>query len=420
MTIFSQQTIQSVSTYAEQFSHSVPFRHIVIENFFDKEFCQRVLDDFPVFENRFALNEMGEIGGKAVRTNVRDLSPTYRELDCCLQTEEFLGLISKITGIPDLLYDEDYFGGGTHENRDGQKLDAHVDFNYQPRTNTHRRLNLIVYLNHEWDDSWGGSLELHSNPWNPDDDRRTSILPLFNRAVIFETNEISWHGFKEIHLPESKKSLSRKSFAIYLYTSQRPAGETSPSHATIYVPDSMPSDWEPNRILSTDDLDMLKQRFAGLRGQLRFLYEREKRDSAKFAAVEHALGQARNAWRLPVQGYVKQPDAASGIWLDRWVSTRFRAQFIPQRTLRGLELELWAPDRLPTDQVLSIGLNDRHWEHHVAKGTQSNIKLNFKCASGAPVDLSVDAATCFVPAQVAASSDSRQLAWVLRDIQFLH
>jgi Rps23 Pro-64 3,4-dihydroxylase Tpa1-like proline 4-hydroxylase len=137
--------------------------------------------------------------------------------------------MSDLTGIPDLLPDVNMFGGGTHENRHGQQLDAHVDFNYDPKTKLHRRLNLLVYLNKEWDESWGGSIELHSNPRKPDENTIASFTPDFNRAVIFETNEYSWHGFPRINLPADKRHLSRKAFP-YIFTARAgPSTRSSPS-----------------------------------------------------------------------------------------------------------------------------------------------------------------------------------------------
>jgi Rps23 Pro-64 3,4-dihydroxylase Tpa1-like proline 4-hydroxylase len=96
-----------------------------------------------------------------------------------------------------------------------------------------------VYLNHEWDDAWGGSLELHSDP-HADDDTITRVTPLFNRAVIFETTEWSWHGFSRISLPEAKRELSRKSIALYFYTQERPQEELADTHSTIYVDRPLP------------------------------------------------------------------------------------------------------------------------------------------------------------------------------------
>lgn len=414
------EVLQQADEYARQFRSAQPFRHLAIGNFLDPALCQRILDDFPRFEDRYALNEMGEVGGKAVRMNVRDVSDTYRELDRYLQSREFLDFVSAVTGIPDLLYDPDYIGGGTHENRNGQGLDAHVDFNYHPRTKTHRRLNLIVYLNHEWEESWGGALELHSDPWNPQANRTQRILPLFNRAVIFETNEVSWHGFSRIDLPAGKQSLSRKSFAIYLYTRQRPAQETAPPHATIYVPDALPADLAAGKLLDQADVHELQARFTRLRTQLRYLYDREKQFGAQAARLEHALDEARDAYRVPLQGYATQPQAPRGMWVDRWVGRELNLTIEPQRAVKGLTLELWAPDQLDGEQVLDLDINGQRWQHHVARGARSNAALSFKCPAGGKIDVRVQAQRSFVPAQLGGSADDRELAWRLLGVTVTH
>lgn len=420
MSIISQQAWQSSDANARQFETAQPFRHVVIDSFFEPEFCACLLEDFPDFEDRYALNEMGAVGGKAVRMAVRDLSATYKQLDAYLQTPEFLGYVSKLTGIPDLLYDPDYIGGGTHENRDGQSLSPHVDFNFHPRTKTHRRLNLIIYLNPEWDEAWGGNLELHSDPWNDSDNWRTAIAPIFNRAVIFETNEISWHGFEEIQLPAARKSLSRKSFAIYLYTNERPAAETAPAHATIYVPDGLPRDWEAGRTLSDADLTLLAKRFIRLRGQLRYMYDRERHGSQQLAVLERALGEARDAYRLPLQGFVKQPIAPTGVSADGWVSPQFSARVIPQKALRAIEIDLHVPEQIPHNQNLRIRVHGQAWDHEVARGCRSTIVLKINRPAGQPVDLEIHASTYFVPKDSNASHDDRQLAWLLLDARIVH
>jgi 2OG-Fe(II) oxygenase superfamily len=268
---------------AREFREADPFPHVVIPDFFSREVAQRLLDDFPSFEERFARGEMGDVGRKAAREDVRDISDAYRELDDFLQTPEFLNLISEVTGIPGLLYDSEYHGGGTHENGDGASLYTHVDFNYHPK-GWHRRLNLIVYLSPEWEEEWGGSLELHSNPWDPSNDYAKRVPTNFNQAVLFETSERSWHGFRPIKLPEDRRHLSRKSLAIYLYTKDRPAEETAALHSTIYVPFGMPDDLEPGSVLTDEQYQLLNARFNEYRSMLKFQYDRQLRLSEEFGA----------------------------------------------------------------------------------------------------------------------------------------
>lgn len=240
-----------------QFQTALPFRHLVIDNFLAPAYADALLAQFPDFERGNARNEDGSLGGKSTVERVRELGPAFAQLDDLIQTREFLDLVGTLTGIDNLLYDPWYFGGGTHENRHGQDLDAHIDFNKHPMEPWHRRLNLIVYLNHQWDDAWGGSLQLHSDP-RGDDNRTLTVTPLFNRAVIFETTEWSWHGFPPIQLPESERDLSRKSVALYFYTTQRPSDELADTHSTVYVDRPLPERYAPGYTLDAGDVQELK------------------------------------------------------------------------------------------------------------------------------------------------------------------
>jgi Rps23 Pro-64 3,4-dihydroxylase Tpa1-like proline 4-hydroxylase len=269
--------IEEAPEWEKRFRNAQPFRHFVVDNFLTPEFCEQLQHDFPAFDTKQALNEFGEVGGKAVVEKLPNISANYKKFDELIQSRSFLDLIGKMTGIPDLLYDPQYFGGGTHENRTGQDLDIHIDFNYHPITRTHRRLNLIIFLNPEWDESWGGCLELHKDPWgDPEKDFSASVEPLLNRCVVFETTESSWHGFRRIQIPEEKSGLSRRSIAIYFYTKQRPPEETAPGHSTVYVPWRLPEYFHPGMTLSEADLQTIRVLLRRRDDQIRFLYEREK------------------------------------------------------------------------------------------------------------------------------------------------
>jgi Rps23 Pro-64 3,4-dihydroxylase Tpa1-like proline 4-hydroxylase len=279
---------EHIEDLSRQFAAAQPFRHVVIDRFLDLEFCQELIAQFPPFGAGDARNERGEEAGKSVINNINRLGPAFRQFDRLMRDTELLSAMSRITGIPGLLYDEDYVGGGTHENRDGQELDPHVDFNFHPRLGWHRRLNLIVFLNPEWDENWGGCLELLREPSSDSGDARKVVAPLANRAVIFETTESSWHGFPVIRTPAGR-GISRKSLAVYFYSHDRPAAEVAPSHATYYYQRPLPGHLQAGYTLHEQDVAEIRKLFTRRDDHIRFLYEREQEFSQLMEGI--------NKWR---------------------------------------------------------------------------------------------------------------------------
>ena len=257
---------------ARRFAEAQPFGHVVIDDFLDPSLARQLLEQFPAFERGNHIGDDGKPGGKSTVERMRALGPAYTSVDDIIQTPDFLALIGRITGIDGLLYDPFYLGGGTHENRHGQGLHAHIDFNYHPSERWHRRLNLIVYLNHEWEEGWGGMLDLYRDPY-ADAKPTVRVAPLFNRCVIFETTEDSWHGFDQILLPEQSRALTRKSIALYFYTKDRPAEETAGRHTTHYVNRQLPEHLVAGHTLTHGDVDNVRSRIAQRDDQLRRLYD---------------------------------------------------------------------------------------------------------------------------------------------------
>ena len=304
--MISADTLASSAALREAFQHAKPFRHVVVENFLAASACEALLRDFPRFEDKYARDEHGGIGRKAVVERAANVSAFYRSFCEYINSPPFLSAMSAMTGIDQLIADPTLFGGGTHENLAGQGLDVHIDFNIDERRMLHRRVNLLIYLNEEWDEAWGGAIELHSDPFNPRVDEVKSFLPLFNRAVIFETNEYSWHGFRRIELPPDKAHLSRKSFSIYLYTRDRPAEEVVAPHTTFYVPQPLPPHLRPGHTLTDDDVRELDIRMQGRDGLLRMyqklLIEKEQRlrDFLQVAqrTPDHQAILSSRSWKL--------------------------------------------------------------------------------------------------------------------------
>jgi hypothetical protein len=270
--IISPAVLGTTQALAAQFATAQPFRHIVIDNFLDRAYVDDLLTQFPAFERGNYIGDDGRAGGKSTFDAMPRIGPAYASLDQVIQTPAFLAWLGELTGIDDLLFDPFYLGGGTHENRDGQPLSAHIDFNYHPSERWHRRVNLIVYLNHEWEENWGGLFDLYKDPY-ADPTPAVTVAPLFNRCVVFETTENSWHGFDKITLPDDKKHLSRKSIALYFYTKEREAEQTAGRHTTHYVNRQLPEHLTHGHTLSEADVASLREMIDSRDNLLKILYD---------------------------------------------------------------------------------------------------------------------------------------------------
>ena len=281
---------------AEQFSAGKPFKHVVIDGFFLPEFCRRLAGEFPKpAAVRFFDEWRPADNGR--REELAELGASFAALDRCFQSAEFLALMSRITGIPDLRADPKYLGGGTHEELAGAESDPHVDFTLHPESGLHRRVTLFVYLNPEWNESWGGALELHFNPRLPANRNPVqTILPLFNRCVIFENGDRSWHGFKSIRLPPEKLGLPRRSIAAYFYTREEPRETLAiPSDLSVSVDRPLPPEFKPGRTLTEEDVRLISRLIAGRDWKLEYLYGRAIGLFNQWRAVKAELEKVREA-----------------------------------------------------------------------------------------------------------------------------
>ena len=342
--------------YRDAFLNADPFRHVSIDEFFDPAFAERLLAEFPSFDPKLARNEHGGTGRKAVNTSIREISPTYQEVYATISSAPFLELVSSLSGIPDLILDPKLYGGGTHENLHGQELDPHVDFNYDESQQLHRRLNLIVYLNKGWQEEWGGSIEIHSNPRRPKDNRIKSYLPLFNRCVMFETNEYSWHGFPRINLPPEMRHLSRKSLSIYLYTKDRPAHEIVPMHGTFYVQRPLPAQIASGAVLSAADLQAVENLLIRRDGWIEYYQQAELKKNAEIAEKGAYIRDLLQRARLPLVGYIAQ-NAVSGYYPDGWAESHLKCDLKPVHPVTSLTLSGTRSDWQTPQATLRVRVN---------------------------------------------------------------
>lgn len=212
----------------------VPFDHIVIDNFFPLEKAKKLSQEFPDYNDSkwFCYNSLLE--KKKANNNWYDFPPeTYRTFSF-LNSCKFVKSLREKTKIEKLYPDIGLHGGGWHIHSKGGKLNIHLDYSIHPKTGLQRKLNLIVYLTEGWKSEWGGGLELwsHNSKTKLPLKQEKVIDNVFNRAILFDTTQNSWHGLPQpLDCPEG---VYRKSIAVYYMTD--PLNNTDPRNRALYAP----------------------------------------------------------------------------------------------------------------------------------------------------------------------------------------
>lgn len=221
---------------APLYREAEPFPHVVLDGLIDRATVTRVTREFPAQDDRSAwldYNGADETGKplqyrKYHISDEHRLGPVTQRLLYELKSARFLQVLSTLTGIDNLIPDALNHGGGIHMNCSGAMLKIHADFNRHPNWHVDRRLNLLLYLNEEWQPAFGGELEL----WDRDmSGCRKRVAPEAGRCVIFSTSATSFHGHPDpIACPDE---ITRKSIALYYYTN-RPREGDEPAHSTLW------------------------------------------------------------------------------------------------------------------------------------------------------------------------------------------
>lgn len=204
-----------------KYAKEKPFPNVVIDDFLPIKAANHLLDSFPSckesywldWKKRDTLHQPKKLGiGHASR--LEGAHPYLHNILFAFNSFPFLNFLEKLTKIDKLLPDPHLYGGGIHQTLSGGKLAIHTDFNHLVQLGLYRRVNVILFLNKRWKDSYGGNLEM----WNENKTQcEKKIEPLFNRLVIFETNKKTFHGHPEpLNTPSN---ITRKSIALYYYTS---------------------------------------------------------------------------------------------------------------------------------------------------------------------------------------------------------
>lgn len=206
---------------ADAFRNGYPFSHCVIDGLFPRAHAMALERDFPAYESDAWHTYSNALEQKKTCNNWNAFPrETYRTL-AYLNSPLFVSTIKMLFWI-EAIADPGLNGGGLHIHGPGGRLNPHLDYSIHPKTGMQRRLNILVYLNSNWREEWGGHLGLYEQRRDARAPGRLvkEIAPLFNRAVIFDTTQDSWHGLsRPIVCPEGEY---RKSLAVY-YMTEAPA-----------------------------------------------------------------------------------------------------------------------------------------------------------------------------------------------------
>jgi hypothetical protein len=216
----------------EGYQRAKPFPHVVLDGLFPDALLDEVVREAPTAEERPDWVEWDD--ANSIKRGLRadwTMGSTTRLLLGQFNSAPFINFLERLTCIAGLIPDPHFYGGGIHTIGSGGYLRVHADFNHYARLDVWRRINALLYLNRDWDDKWGGHLEL----WDPTlSSREAVIAPTFNRLVIFSITDTAYHGHP--NPLETPPGVARRSLALYYYSVDRPAQQRSEPHTTLWQP----------------------------------------------------------------------------------------------------------------------------------------------------------------------------------------
>lgn len=205
---------ERLSVLKTEFATAHPYQHVVIDNFLPENVFQQAMADFDVVSKEQWTGYLHVNERKFANSNPDTWGPTLQQIAHELNTPEFVSLLEELTGIPNLLIDPTFEGGGLHQSLRGGFLNMHADFTVHPHQRQwKRRLNLLLYCNENWLPEYGGGLEL----WDATMSHAEKVVqPLGNRVLIFATDATSFHGHPDpLQCPDG---VARRSMALYYFT----------------------------------------------------------------------------------------------------------------------------------------------------------------------------------------------------------
>lgn len=205
---------QEVDQLRTTYRVATPFPHIVLDDFLEPAAVKLAMGEFPSLDGGPWISYLHLNERKFGQTDPTTWGPTLQGILNELNSPGFIVFLEGLTGIEHLMADPSLEGGGLHQSTAGGFLNIHADFTVHPQhRDWRRRVNLLLYLNEDWQPEYGGDLEL----WSTDMKRcERSVPPIGNRVVIFTTDADSFHGHPEPM--QCPPGVARRSLALYYFT----------------------------------------------------------------------------------------------------------------------------------------------------------------------------------------------------------
>ncbi len=222
-----------VESALSEFKSQNPFDHCIVDDFFTEEIAHRLEEEFLNYDDDRWYYYKNALEDKKALNNWGAFPDLTYKVFSELISQEFLTLLSENIGIK-LIHDPGLHGGGWHIHTKGGNLNPHLDYSIHPKLALERKLNLIVYLSSNLEEIHGGHLGLweHDSKKNMPGKLIKSIEPKFNRAILFDTTQNSWHGMsKPLTQPDG---IYRKSLAVYYL--QNPSMKAANRKRALFAP----------------------------------------------------------------------------------------------------------------------------------------------------------------------------------------
>jgi 2OG-Fe(II) oxygenase superfamily len=268
-----EKLLEVARTNRGRYATAEPFPHIVLDGLFPEEALNGVLREFPEPESPVWKEYKNYHEGKLETQGEGNIGVFTSLLLYQFNSAPFLQFLEELTGIKNIMPDPYFYGGGLHQIPRGGKLGIHADFSRHGMLPLDRRLNVLIYLNREWKDEYGGHLEL----WARDMSRCVQkVLPIYNRTVVFSITDWAFHGHPEaLTCPEG---MTRKSIALYYFTNGRPPGETRPDKLSTQF------EQRPGEVVPTGTIFSRGQHYTGVKGSSISLQQHPKASGLRLGA----------------------------------------------------------------------------------------------------------------------------------------